>query len=171
MTARPSRHRRLSYAIEIVKRYFDGAHAAYMAARRVGADGDQRRAQRIMRRCWHLESVLGARAAYHELLEPLRATARDFGYALAVHGSTARDIDLVAVPWADIAVDPLTLAEALRSTAARVHGRAYHRPHRGRPDHQRLGSPGEKPHGRLVWTFHLGGGPYIDLSVMPRILR
>lgn len=122
----------------------------------------------VMRRCWHLEHVIRARDAYHELLEPLRKVAHDYGYALAVHGSTARDIDLVAVPWADIAVDPLTLAEAVRSTAERVHGLAFQLPPRGRAMHQRLGSPSEKPHGRLVWSFHLGGGPYIDLSVMPR---
>ena len=31
-----------------------------------------------------------------------------------------------------------------------------------------LGCPGLKPHGRLTWSFHVGGGPYLDLSVMPR---
>jgi hypothetical protein len=31
------------------------------------------------------------------------------------------------------------------------------------------GCPGGKPHQRLGWTFHLGGGPYIDLAVMPRV--
>lgn len=161
------KHRRLSYALAIVRAYFAAAHREFTAAREAGRE-PERWSRSVMRRSWHVEAVLGARAAYHELLEPLRETARDYGYALAVHGSTARDIDLIAVPWTDIAVDPLTLAEALRSTAERVHGRAYRRAHRARPDHQRLGSPGEKPHGRLTWTFHLGGGPYIDLSVMPR---
>lgn len=163
------KHRRLSYALAIVRAYADAAHAAFFAAR----DRDEEPpgwTRRVMRRYWHLEHVIRTRDAYHELLDPLRKVAASYGYALAVHGSTARDIDLVAVPWADIAVDPLTLAEALRTEAARVHGRAFNRDHRARPTYQRLGSPGEKPHGRLVWTFHLGGGPYIDLSVMPRIL-
>lgn len=32
------------------------------------------------------------------------------------------------------------------------------------------GGPGIKPHGRLGWVINLGGDPYIDLSVMPRLL-
>jgi len=28
--------------------------------------------------------------------------------------------------------------------------------------------PTKKPHGRLAWSFHMGAGPYVDLSVMPQ---
>ena len=37
----------------------------------------------------------------------------------------------------------------------------------GADEYHLKGCPGMKPHGRLCWSFHLGGGPYIDLSVMP----
>lgn len=35
------------------------------------------------------------------LIGPLRDIAREHGYALSVHGSVARDIDIVAIPWVE----------------------------------------------------------------------
>lgn len=112
-------------------------------------------------------------ALFPPLIEALRARARDLGYALGVHGSQAYDLDLIAAPWAREAVEPWTLAEELRTVAEAVAGFAYDsdRAHAANPDFFRDGCPGGKPHGRLAWTFHLGGGPYIDLSVMPRRWR
>lgn len=110
------------------------------------------------------------RLLYEELIGPLRETARANGYAIGVHGSLARDIDLIAVPWTAEAVDELELAEALRKTAEGITGAAFISPHED-CDHMRNGMPGFKPHGRRVWSFHLGHGPYIDLSVMPRLIN
>lgn len=84
----------------------------------------------------------------------LTETARQHGYALAVHGSLQRDLDLVAVPWSDVASDPEELVMAL---CQRVGGFML-------PDEKAT----KKPHGRLAWIIHLGAGLYIDLSVMPR---
>lgn len=103
---------------------------------------------------------------YKELIEPLRQRAHELGYAITVHGTLKRDIDLVAVPWVAEASDPWTLAEALRQVAERINGFAFINP-REHDDYHQAGQPGHKPHGRLVWSFHLGGGPYIDLSVFP----
>lgn len=105
------------------------------------------------------------------LLPVLRARARELGYAIGIHGSLARDIDLIAVPWTVEAVDAATLAEALRVAAETVCPVAFNRDAEGaaNPAYFHDGSPGAKPHGRRVWSFHLGGGPYIDLSVMPRL--
>lgn len=105
---------------------------------------------------------------YAHLIGPLRAVARAHGYALTIHGSLERDIDLVAVPWVDRASAPADLAEALRVEAARVNGAAWcaESLDADNPEHFRLGMPGYKPHGRLVWAFQLGG-TYLDLSVMP----
>lgn len=97
---------------------------------------------------------------------PLREVARTHGYALAVHGTLKRDIDLVACPWSEPCRDAIDLALAIRSKAAEIHGHAFIAPHEEDEFH-RCGCPGMKPHGRLVWSFHLGGGPYIDLSVFP----
>ena len=112
-------------------------------------------------------SAISAKEQYERLIGPLREVARSLGYALCVHGSLKRDIDLVAVPWAEEVVTPQELAEAIRSKAVEVNpiGVAFIKPEENDRFH-RDGCPGMKPHGRYCWGFHLGGGPYIDLSVM-----
>lgn len=100
-----------------------------------------------------------------EILVPeLQIVARTQGYALLSHGSLERDIDLVAVPWVEEAVAADVLAEAIRERAEKVTGYAFIAPH------EENNFPRQKPHGRLAWSFHLGGGPYIDLSVMSRVV-
>ena len=103
---------------------------------------------------------------YEDILPTLRETARAHGYALGLHGSTERDLDLIAAPWVEDASDDRTLAEALR---AAVNGTIYSKTY-----------PFAKPHGRRAWVIYLEGPsvgtkdgkhghpPYIDLSVMPR---
>lgn len=78
--------------------------------------------------------------------------AKEHGYALAVHGSLARDYDLIAVPWVDEAARPEVLVDAIRVASGG---------HFAEHDY-----PATKPHGRRAWAVHLGGGQYLDLSVM-----
>lgn len=85
--------------------------------------------------------------------------ARDHGYALAMHGSLCRDFDLIAVPWVISASDATKLVEAIREY---VCGEIVHFDHLPK-------NPEEKPHGRLAWAIQLGGGLYIDISVMPLV--
>lgn len=98
------------------------------------------------------------------LIPVLREVSRRHGYALAVHGSLNYDIDLLAAPWTDnVAGNPTdaeTLAAAFAEVIKAVTGLDWANINKG---------PESKPHGRQAWSFHLGGGPYIDLSVMPRI--
>lgn len=83
--------------------------------------------------------------------------AKRLGYALAIHGSCARDLDLVAIPWTSRAAHPRALVDAF---AEEFQG-DFTGP--GGEDGQ------EKPHGRRAWSISYGGGGfYIDLSVMPR---
>jgi hypothetical protein len=91
-----------------------------------------------------------AAAMYPELAEIARAN----GYALAVHGSLARDMDLVAIPWVEAPSEPEAIIDAITSTfAARLVG----------------GPPSLKPHGRLTYTLSIGFGECaLDLSFMPR---
>ena len=82
--------------------------------------------------------------------------AKRLGYAIALHGSFQRDLDVVAIPWTEEAVSAEELAEALR---VEVHGWLVH----GKDQ-----APVKKPHGRLAWSIHTEEGVgYIDLSVMP----
>jgi hypothetical protein len=114
------------------------------------------------------EDIERCRVLYERLIDPLRACGRSMGYALGVHGTLARDIDLIAVAWVPWAAPAKELAAAMQATAARVNGAAIMVEHKDFGTEFILGGkPGHKPHGRLVWSFHLGGGPYIDLSVMP----
>lgn len=104
-----------------------------------------------------------------ELLPALRAVAREKGYALAYHGSFARDIDVIAAPWLDSAVDANELAEALRAETERVTGHTafwLNDPKAKALDYTHR-SPEPKAHGRLGWSIHIAGsGTYIDLSVL-----
>lgn len=76
----------------------------------------------------------------------------EHGYALAVHGSLARDMDLIAVPWAEHVDDAdVVLASVCKRYAVKV-----------------IGGGEIKPHGRTAYTLSVGfGACSIDLSFMP----
>lgn len=98
-------------------------------------------------------------------LASLQQVARECGYALAVHGSMATDLDLIAVPWVPEAVSAEDLIEALRTShVGGTIGKTYG------VDGPR-GGPEDKPHGRRAWSIYFDEactGPYLDVSVMPR---
>lgn len=104
---------------------------------------------------------------YELLIEPLRARARELGYAIGVHGSLNRDIDLIACPWSDDAVSERELAEELHRVVEQIYGQSPRGWHLQGYEYTLAGAPCSKPHGRLGWIFYADGTP-IDLSVMPR---
>lgn len=106
------------------------------------------------------ESIHRART-YPMALAILRHVGALHGYAIAVHGSQQRDLDVVAVPWTEEASEPEAFVEAFRKAARHWGLDAIH----GADDHP---LPRQMPHGRMCWPFHFGGGPYLDLAVMPR---
>lgn len=86
-------------------------------------------------------------------IDRIRALAREVGYAIGVHGSLERDLDLIAVPWVADAVEPLALAQHI---AAGLGGEVI--------DYQRQ----DKPCGRWACNIHTPDWTkMIDLSVMP----
>lgn len=105
------------------------------------------------------------------LLPDLVKAGREVGYAIAPHGSMARDFDLIAVPWTEEAGSGEQLIMRLLS----VTGGHLQDGHTKRPDSEEWDkkpgdTPTPKPHGRLAWIIYLGnhGGLYLDVSVMPR---
>lgn len=91
---------------------------------------------------------------YCALYPGLCEITRAHGYALAVHGSLARDMDLVCIPWTHDAAEPQTVVDAILK---RFHVEQHF---------------GWKPkdHGRLVTTITVGFGEcFLDLSFMPRL--
>jgi hypothetical protein len=112
---------------------------------------------------WVLRQAYECVSIYHELIEPIRSVARKFGYAIALHGSLARDIDLIAVPWTEEAVEAEILAIGISNIVKAFSTTSYVRVHGPKEN--------EKPHGRLCWSIFVTGVTYIDLSVMPRKLQ
>jgi hypothetical protein len=93
------------------------------------------------------------------MFEKLDRVAWRHGYALALHGSMARDLDLVAVPWTDDADDPDKLiADFVKFVIAHADV-SIHEP-----------KPLIKPHGRMSYIIPVGfgGNHYLDVSVIPR---
>lgn len=102
------------------------------------------------------------RALLDLILPPMRRAAKDVGYAITVHGSLNRDIDLVAIPWREHNVaDPDELVALLGGAIRGVTGRCHHR------DNWTA-----RPHGRVAKTLLVWCGEStadLDLSVMPAI--
>lgn len=91
-------------------------------------------------------------------IERIREVARDCGYAVAVHGSRQRDLDLIAVPWISSAINPYQFVDAL---LARIDHLSLKPCEPGL-----IENPERKPNGRIAWA--LVGAPacgYLDLSV------
>lgn len=86
-------------------------------------------------------------------IDQMRSLAREVGYALGVHGSLERDVDLIAAPWTDEAVPAVALAEHI---AKGMNGSVI--------------DAGEKPLGRWACNIQIDGWfKLIDLSVAPRL--
>jgi hypothetical protein len=99
---------------------------------------------------------------YSQMLPTIRAKAKELGYAIALHGTMARDLDLLAVPWIEDAAEPMELVNALADEiCGYVIGDS-----KAHIDHQK--HPTKQPHGRMSWNIAWGGNAFIDLSVMPK---
>lgn len=101
-------------------------------------------------------------AGYVGILPVLQDAARKCGYALGLHGSINRDMDLIAVPWTAHAVPAEELIQALLKAVVMIEvhiAGEFERPSK---------TPAYRPHGRRTWLISLGAGAVIDVSVMPR---
>lgn len=102
---------------------------------------------------------------YAGLVPVVQEIGRAHGYAIAVHGSMATDLDLIACPWTEEASDPDALIEAVCERLSVVYHPA-----------QVNNNPSPRAHGRLAYSlvfdiadqFYVSG-PYLDISVMPRL--
>lgn len=108
---------------------------------------------------------------YGRIYTMVRKLAWDQGYAIGLHGSFTRDLDLIAVPWAERACEPERLIrQIVAATGLRVIHTEQHDPMK--PHLIDTGTPATKPHGRLVWTLLLpefGDPRFVDLSIMPAL--
>jgi hypothetical protein len=84
----------------------------------------------------------------------MRDIALEHGYVLTVHGSCVRDFD---VPWVE---NPKPVIDILNKWSEYIGGIKT-------DDGLPFDSMTQKPHGRISYTMQVGGGGYIDVSVMP----
>jgi hypothetical protein len=97
------------------------------------------------------------RSILDAVLPAIRTAALFKGYAVAVHGTLKRDIDLIAVAWTDQASPADDLVHTIKGAVAGVLGNCI-----------TLGEPTKKPHGRIAVTLiHPGHVGEIDLSIIP----
>ena len=62
------------------------------------------------------------RAFFESVLPAVRKAARELGFAIGVHGSLRRDLDLIAVPWVVGHATADALAMAIQEAACGAHG-------------------------------------------------
>ena len=104
---------------------------------------------------------------YYQTLVPIiKAIAMEYGYAVAIHGSMTRDLDIMAMPWVKNAKAPESLAIAIMKKVLvfenGLSGHSYTR------KYWKENRDSGKPHGRLTYAIPAKQNAYIDLSVMPR---
>lgn len=105
----------------------------------------------------------GNRALLNLILDPMRVVAKKQGYAIAVHGSLDRDIDLIAIPWTEHAGSENELIDAICGAVAGITGSCL----------KHGDEWTEKPHGRKARTLLIYCGENhknVDLSITPRLI-
>lgn len=126
------------------------------------------------------------RAPFYACLYPgLCDIARAHGYALAIHGTVTKDLDLIAVPWTTAAVPAEELMRTLMEHIGAVdyHGLLQRQlpttppeqieklvaaEYARQSDQHGPDGAAQKPHGRKAWNLYLEYGAKVDLSIMPR---
>lgn len=93
---------------------------------------------------------------YACLYPGLAEIARAHGYALAAHGSLARDFDIVCIPWVERPSPPQKVVDAITKAFAI----------------RQIGAPELRLHNRLVYTISVQFGECsLDLSFMPTVSK
>ena len=97
-----------------------------------------------------------ARTAFYVVLYPsLKKAALDLGYALAVHGSMASDMDLIAVPWVEDAGSVEELVQAMSDCLGPTMWSEHH-----------LTEKEIRPHNRVTYVLSIYSDWHIDLSII-----
>jgi len=89
---------------------------------------------------------------YERIIPIIRETARKYGYAVGVHGSLKRDLDLIVVPWVSKTKSVKKMIKAIQLSISSCY--------EGNP------KTVKRPHGRTAYVIHIGRHAYIDLSII-----
>ncbi len=100
--------------------------------------------------------VTNGRAVFYTILwESFRRAALDCGWTLALHGSMASDIDIIAVAWIE---EAKPIEELIKSLSNCIDGTLWKNSH--------FELPFKRPHGRYTYTLSIFSDFYIDLSII-----
>ena len=111
---------------------------------------------------WHsVHNLHDLKIFYKQVIPKIRKAARRHGYAIGVHGSMVRDLDLIAVPWKENHSSPDQVAKAIQFAACGLRQKKY--------------KWEKKPCGRIATMFPIcweefnavHGTGHIDLSLTP----
>ena len=109
-------------------------------------------------------AISGAAGLYASMLPQIIEIGKLCGYAIAVHGTASHDFDLIAVPWVHNALPGFELVHRIAAQFGLYI--------QGEGQSVQRHSPEPKSHGRTGWSLYFHPhflGPYIDISVTPRI--
>ena len=97
----------------------------------------------------------GRAAFYAAMWDDIRQAAMDVGWAVALHGSLASDMDIMAMPWTDYAC---SFEDMLPKIVALFDGNWL--------SEEYVITYDEKPHGRIVATIPIFADFYLDISTI-----
>lgn len=112
---------------------------------------------------------------YAVLFVKLDKIVARFGWAISLHGTMIRDLDLVLIPWTEDAEDENKVVDAIRLFVDGQHvtdTRKKHLKKMGSSQKDGLShfAITEKPHGRRAISINIGvSNYYLDISIMPRL--
>lgn len=88
---------------------------------------------------------------YKKIIPIIRQTAREYGYAVGVHGSLKRDLDLIVVPWISKPKSHKKMIKAVQLAISKCY--------------EKNPVAIKRPHGRIAYIIHIGRKAYIDMSI------
>lgn len=94
----------------------------------------------------------GRAVFYASMWNDLRQAAMDKGWALALHGSLASDMDIMAMPWVEGAASPIEMIEVLKECF-------------DKPD-EIMVSKTDMPNNRIVFTLSIFADFYLDVNII-----
>jgi len=95
-------------------------------------------------------------AHYRRVLPIIREVARNHGYAIGLHGSMKRDLDLMAFPWTEKHCKHTTLLKAIQKACCGFSEKI---------DRRKC----IKPCGRRAYLIHIGMKAHLDISIAPSV--
>lgn len=101
----------------------------------------------------------GRAAFYACMWDDFRQAAMDCGWALGLHGSLNSDMDIMAMPWVEDAVQADEMISHMIDVC--FGGSAW-----AQPPHFKKSAAGEKPNNRIVYTIPIFADFYLDINVI-----